>query len=451
MSFPRYGSYRESGVEWLGNIPDHWRVAVGRRLFKQVREPALEGDVQLSATQQYGVIPQALFMERNDQKVSLALSGTGNFKRIASGDFVISLRSFQGGIEHSAYTGCVSPAYTVLRSNQPINERYWSYAFKCEPFIAALQSLTDGIRDGKTISYDSFAAIVLPDPAKEEQNAIVAFLDRETDKIDALVKEQRQLIALLKEMRQAVISRAVTKGIDPSAPMKETGIEWLGEVPAHWQVVPLSRLLDASRPLTYGIVQPGELDPNGTFMVRSQDYSFGWVRPDDVFRVSSVVEEPYRRSRIKYGDLVITIVGAGTGNVAVVPEFLDGANLSRSSARIAPDSGRVHSVFLRHSLMSSVGAIQVALGQKGSAQPVLDLETLAKFRIPIPPLDEQAEIARLLDARCLSLDMLAEEARGGATLLQERRAALISAAVCGKIDVRNAANVEQKTEAHYAA
>ena len=115
MSFPRYPKYKDSGVEWLGQVPEHWNLIQGRRLFSQEREPSKSTDEQLSATQKYGVVPQKLFMEMEDSKVTLALSGIGNFKHVEEDDFVISLRSFQGGIERSKYSGCVSTAYTVLR------------------------------------------------------------------------------------------------------------------------------------------------------------------------------------------------------------------------------------------------------------------------------------------------------------------------------------------------
>ncbi len=121
MSFPRYPKYKDSGVEWLGEVPEHWDLTQGRRLFSQEREPARSTDAQLSATQKYGVVPQSLFMEMEDQKVTLALSGLDNFKHVEADDFVISLRSFQGGIERSKYRGCVSPAYTVLRPVDSIN------------------------------------------------------------------------------------------------------------------------------------------------------------------------------------------------------------------------------------------------------------------------------------------------------------------------------------------
>jgi len=201
-----------------------------------------------------------------------------------------------------------------------------------------------------------------------------------------LVAEQRRLIDLLREKRQAVISHAVTKGLNPTAPLKPSGIDWLGDVPEGWEVMQVRRLVDERRPITYGIVQPGQPDPEGRYMVRGQDYSFGWAVPESIFRVSNEVEEPYRRARLKPQDLVVTIVGAGTGNVATVPEFLDGANITQTTARVAPSLNRVIGDFLRFSLIAEVGKVQVALYQKGAAQPGLNLEHLNAFRVPLPPI-----------------------------------------------------------------
>ena len=211
-------------------------------LFKNRKELSLETDQQLAASQKYGVVPQSLMMKLNDSKVMLALKGTSSFRHVAKDDFVISLRSLEGGIEHSKYTGCVSPAYTVLSATKDISPRFYRYLFKSKPYIAALQSTTDSLRDGKSITFDQFGAIPLVLPETDEQQKIANFLDHETAKIDTLIEKQQQLIKLLKEKRQAVISHAVTKGLNPNAPMRDSGVEWLGEVPEHWAMPKISHI-----------------------------------------------------------------------------------------------------------------------------------------------------------------------------------------------------------------
>jgi type I restriction enzyme, S subunit len=291
-SFPAYPTYKDSGVEWLGEIPGHWAVFIAKRMFGNVRESASADAEQLAATQAYGVIPQKDFMERNDAKVVLALSGTENFRAVKANDFVISLRSFQGGIEHSAYDGCVSPAYTVLRrkDERNLNPSYLRYLFKDASYISALQSVTTGIREGRTITYEQFGSLSMPVAPVAEQTQIARFLDHETARIDALIEEQQRLIELLKEKRQAVISHAVTKGLDPTVPMKDSGVEWLGEVPAHWDVkkvghacdihnnlrTPIDREIRAVRSGVYPYYGPtGVLDYIDDFYVEGEYFLIG--------------------------------------------------------------------------------------------------------------------------------------------------------------------------------
>lgn len=241
MSFPTYEHFKDSGFQWLGKVPDSWEVNVSRRYFYEIREPGKFDDVQLSATQKFGVVPQTMFMELEDQKVVLALKGLSNFKHVEPDDFVISLRSFQGGIERSKYQGCVSPAYTVLRPKRIIDPIFISYLFKSAGYIVALQSVTDGIREGKNIKYDQFAELGLALPPITEQKSIALFLDHEIAKIDTLVVQQVKLIELLKEKRKSIISHTVTKGLDPTVKMKDSGVEWLGEIPDHWSMTKVSR------------------------------------------------------------------------------------------------------------------------------------------------------------------------------------------------------------------
>jgi type I restriction enzyme S subunit len=189
----------------------------------------------------------------------------------------------------------------------------------------------------------------------------------------------------------------------------------VGVIPEEWEVAVLVDLVDQSRSIRYGIVQPGKYDPQGRFMIRGQDYSKGWVHPSDLFKVGSVIEERYRNARVKAGDLIITIVGAGTGHVEVVPNWLDGANLTQTTARIAIDPAKADSGFCKFVLQSGFGKIQVAEYIKGAAQPGLNCGDVGKFLIPLPTsLPEQPTIAAALSdvhALIASLDKLIAKKR----------------------------------------
>lgn len=172
----------------------------------------------------------------------------------------------------------------------------------------------------------------------------------------------------------------------------------LGWIPEEWEVSPLNKTVHKSRHITYGIVKPGEHDESGVFMIRSQDYANGWASMDSIMRVAPKIEKPYQRSRIKAGDILITVVGANLGRMAVVPDELDGANISRAAARIGVDPERAHSKYVEQVLQSGGVDRLIQLSQIGGAQPVLNLKELGELTIAIPPLPEQRRIAAVLGA-----------------------------------------------------
>ena len=271
-------------------------------------------------------------------------------------------------------------------------------------------------------------------PPIADQAAIAAFLDRETGKIDALVAEQERLMALLKEKRSAVISQAVTKGLNPDAKMKPSGVEWFGEVPKHWDVRALAGLVRSGTSITYGIVQAGPDVEDGVPYIRTSDMSGATLPESGYLRTSADIAKAYDRSRVEVGDLVIAI-RATIGKTLPVPEWLDGANLTQGTAKIAPGPS-VHPGFLLLFLNSSVAGQGFDAMSKGATFKEITLDMLRKFRAPLPPLDEQEMIAEQLAIKSSLLDQLASDAESAIALLKERRAALISAAVTGKIDVR---------------
>ena len=429
MSFPRYPKYKDSGVEWLGEVPEHWTLNQGRRLFTQERESARPTDDQLSATQKYGVVPQKLFMEMEDQKVALALNGLNSFKHVEAGDFVISLRSFQGGIERSAYPGCVSPAYTVLRPAEPIDGRFWSYLLKSKGYIEALQSMTDGIRDGKNISYQQFGQIIVPAISLPEQTQIAAFLDRETAKIDELVAEQRRLMELLKEKRQAVISHAVTKGLNPDAPMKPSGIEWLGDVPAHWDVKRFQRCVYVAE----GQVDPENLVYSAMSLIAPNHIESGTGR---LLELESASDQGAVSGKYlcKAGDVIYSKIRPALRKVCIAPEDC------LCSADMYPlrSHSKLTNPFLIWSILSEQFSALAVLESQRVAMPKINRESLKEVMLMVPPVEEQKAIVEFLNTETAEFDTLTAEAQRAIDLLQERRTALISAAVTGQIDVRAA-------------
>jgi len=243
VSFPRYPNYKQTHSAWLSQIPEHWDMGHSRRRFRLRNEQAKEGDEQLTASQKHGVIKQAEFIESEGRRVVEVIKGQEILKHVEPGDFVISMRSFQGGLEYSRVMGSISSAYVMLAPVKQVNSAFFSWLFKSQPYIQALQSTTNLVRDGQALRFSNFCQVDIPIVPDAEQLAIASFLERETAKIDALITEQQRLIELLQEKRQAVISHAVTKGLNPNAPMKDSGVEWLGEVPEHWEVMGLTKTI----------------------------------------------------------------------------------------------------------------------------------------------------------------------------------------------------------------
>jgi type I restriction enzyme S subunit len=291
--------------------------------------------------------------------------------------------------------------------------------------------MTDGIRDGKNISYQQFGQIIVPAIPLTEQTQIAAFLDRETAKIDELVAEQRLLMELLKEKRQAVISHAVTQGLNPDGPMKPSGIEWLGDVPEHWEICLLKR---AFRSVDYGISD--SLDSEGSVAIlRMGNIANGKVVTDDLKYINSVA--PYLL--LQPGDLLynrtnsldlIGKVGMFIGNGNAPVSFASYLVRLRTVEKSLPD-------YFAY-LLNTEGILGLARSNAFVAigQCNLNPTRYGQITVAIPPRAEQAAIVEYLDTETAKLDTLTAEAQRAIDLLQERRSALISAAVTGQIDVR---------------
>lgn len=305
-------------------------------------------------------------------------------------------------------------------------------------------SVIDGSTYGAKMpraSWEFMGSMVALRPPLEEQQAIAAFLDRETAKIDALVAEQERLLVLLEEKRQAVIANAVTKGLDPTVPIKDSGVEWLGQVPAHWSVATTNMLKAPASTITYGIVQAGPDVEGGIPYVRTSDMSGTELPLTGYLRTTPEIAAAYERSSIKAGDLVIAI-RASIGKTLIVPPELAGGNLTQGTAKIEPGRNTLGK-FLFYVLNSVSCQQHFASIAKGTTFKEITLEMLRKLKVPQPSRTEQQLIVDHLTAVLPSIGQLISEAETARGLLHERRAALISAAVTGKLDVRAVARATE--------
>jgi type I restriction enzyme S subunit len=361
----------------------------------------------------------------------LALAENSALKLYDAGAVVIAMYGATiGKLGVLQFSSTVNQACCVFQEGKRITPRFLFY------WLLGSRSHIISLASGggqPNISQDTLRGLRLACPLAPEQTAIAAFLDRETAKIDALVEEQQRLIALLKEKRQAVISHAVTKGLDPSTPTKDSGVEWLGEVPAHWAVGPLKRWWSVTdcKHLT------AEFVADGIPLASIREVQGRYVDLDDA---KLTTEEFYEQMieggrRPRPGDLIFTR-NATVGEVAQVTDAHPSFAMGQDVCLLRKLDDNASSDFIWHVLRSSLTGVQIGNLTIGSTFKRINVEEIRNLRLPHPPSKEQHEIASVLDREIISLEALTTEANAAIGLLQERRSALISAAVTGKIDVR---------------
>ena len=262
-----HSTYKNSNVVWLGKVPEHWKIIKSKRIFIESSIKGFPDEELLAATQTQGVVPKSVYGKTT-------VTATKNFetlKLVEKGDFVISLRSFQGGIEYAHYRGIISPAYTILKPQEEVVHKYYRYLLKSKRYISGLTLLVTGIREGQNIDTAKFKDSYLPLPPLSEQTAIANFLDYKLEKINRFITKKKQLIELLTEQKAAIINKTVTKGINPNAKLKPSGIEWLGDIPEHWEIRRLKYCINGR--LKYGANEPGgDLQKNDPRYIRITDF-----------------------------------------------------------------------------------------------------------------------------------------------------------------------------------
>ena len=437
MSFPKYPEYKDSGVEWIGDIPAHWITAPIKNLADVINGYPFDSRL-FSPTGQHPLV-----RIRDLNKIETAANYDGEFLKsaaITSEDVLIGMDGeFNVGRWNGQGKGLLNQRMCCVRGHKDITSRLIEYAL---PFpLKAINDITYSTTVKHLSSYQVQKTFIALPPHEQEQSAIAAFLDRETAKIDALVAEQEKLIELLKEKRQAVISHAVAKGLDPNVPMKDSGVEWLGEVPEHWELTQLKYVVALGSVITYGIVQAGPHVEDGVPYIKTSDMSGDSLPLDGYSKSSFEIDKSYSRSKVSPGDIVVAI-RATVGKCLLVPEDLDGANLTQGTAKVSSGSSMLN-LFLLHQMNSLSAQTYFDLMAKGATFREITLDALRRTPITVPPLDEQKQIIIFLEGKLCLFDDLQREAQSTIDLLKERRSALISAAVTGKIDVRGLADATQ--------
>jgi len=433
MSYPPYPDYKDSGIEWLGEVPGHWGAAPLWTLFRRTKRTGFAEEELLSVYRDYGVVPKA----SRDDNFNNASEDLTAYQLVEPGCLAINkMKAWQGSVGISRYRGIVSPAYFIYEPLHSFSSEYLHYLLRSPEYAAAYMMVSKGIRVNQwdlDPQYHSRLPVLLP--PKTEQSAIAAFLDRETAKIDALVAEQEKLIELLKEKRQAVISHAVTKGLDPTVPMKDSGIEWLGEVPADWEVKRLKFVAHVQS----GVAKGRNLGETNTIRVpylRVANVQDGYLDLDDVTEIDIACHE-LERYRLQAGDVLMNEGGdfdkLGRGHVwngEIEPCIHQNHVFAVRCHGVDPD-------WVNLLTSAAIGRFYfMSMSKQSTNLASISSTNISEFPMTYPPAEERRIIIQHVHNGISAIDALIAESQRAIDLLKERRSALISAAVTGKIDVR---------------
>ncbi len=434
--FRPYPAYRDSGVEWLGRIPTSWKVkrlkhlaVLNPEVLTEDTDPTLEiVYVDIGGVDSLGRINER-------ERLTFASAPSRARRLVRDGDVIVStvrtyLRAIAPIVDPEPGM-VVSTGFAVVRPTDELTTEYAAYALRAPYFVERVVANSKGV-SFPAINESEMATYEIAAPPEPEQRAIAAFLDRETARIDALVAKKEQLIELLHEQRTALITRAVTEGLDPNVPMKASGVEWLGEIPAHWEVKKATWLFSIGSGTTPQSEDIGYYGGDTPWITTSE------LRESVILETEKYVTEAALKahSSLKLhpaGSIAVAMYGATIGRLGVLG--ID-ATVNQACCVFSRPKG-IEMEFWFYWLQMRRPYL-ISLGY-GGGQPNLSQELLRSVRVPTPPLSEQAAIAAYLDLETARIDGLIAKVRDAISRLNELRTAHITAAVTGKIDVREEA------------
>ncbi len=453
-TYQAYAEYKDSGVEWLEVIPSHWTSIAIKFLALDKNSLFLDGDwIESKDISDSGIryittgnVGTGFYKEQGSGFITEFTFKKLSCSEVYAGDILISRLNLPIG------RACIVPDLNnrivtsvdnvIFRPDEEYHPKFLVYLFSSKEYFQNTENIARGATMQR-ISRGLLGNIRVVMPSKDEQTQIANFLDHETAKIDHLIEKQQQLIELLKEKRQAVISHAVTKGLDPNVPMKDSGVEWLGEVPEHWIVSKLKYIKSHGHnafvdgPFGSNLKSEHFVEDGDVYVIESNFATTGNLEPSNLKKITTKHFETICRSEAKGGDIIIAKIGARFGSSSILPILDKKAVVSGNSLKLTVNC-KICDVNYANKLLQHLkneGAIDD--GVNGSAQPALSLGGLNTLPFLLPPLDEQIKIIQSLDLKVSKIDQVISHAKKQILLMQERRTALISSAVTGKIDVRN--------------
>jgi type I restriction enzyme S subunit len=428
--FRPYPDYRRTDLKWFEYLPESWAIMRTKQMFRLVIEkaPANNKMELLSVYTHIGVRPRKSLEQRGNKA-----STTDGYWVVKEGDIICNkLLAWMGAIGASHYQGVTSPAYDILRPTKSCNTDYYHFLFRTKKYLQQFKIRSRGIMDMRLrLYFDQFGQIPIPVPPCREQDQIVAYLRAQDAHIARFIKTKRDLIKLLTEQKLRIIDHAVTRGLDSSVALKASGIEWLGEVPEHWEVKPLKRWV--------------RLNARTLGQKTRPDFEFRYVDIGSV-QTGRLVKEPERirfeaapsraRRVLRRGDTIISTVRTYLKAIWYVGEVADDLIASTGFAVLTPGSG-VEPEYLGYVIQSSPFVNRVTANSIGIAYPAIAETVLGRFPVALPPtVDEQQAIVARIKTESAPLDDAIARTEEEIKLIREYRDRLIADVVTGQVDVR---------------
>lgn len=423
-AYPKHESFKPSGFDWIGNVPEHWDVEKLGSMLTAVSEKNRPDLPLLSITREQGVIERDV--DDQDSNHNFIPDDLSGYKVLREGQFGMNkMKAWQGSYGVSAHTGIVSPAYFIFDFAREVDPHFFNIAIRSKLYVSYFGSASDGVRVGQwDLNQSRMRQIPILLPPLPEQRTIAAFLDGKCATIDEAVRIKEEQIRLLAERRQILIQEAVTRGLNPDAPMKDSGIDWIGEVPSTWSIEPGRQCLYESKEKNIGMKESTVLSLSyGRVIVRDEDKLTGLV--PESFETYQVVQP---------GDIIIR--GTDLQN-----------DMTSLRTGLARDTGIITSAYINlrpkadidpkflHYLLHSYDVKKVFYALGSGLRQNLSYEDFKYLRLPIPPPQEQRAIAEFLDGKCATIDKAISLKESQIAALREYKASLINAAVTGKIKV----------------
>ncbi len=426
---------KDSGIEWIGEIPEGWETINPKALFTQRKDKAQKGERQLTSSQQYGILYQDEYMEHTGSKVVTVEKDFDILKHVEAGDFVISMRSFQGGLEYSTKSGAISSAYVMLVPNlEFVYPRFYRWLLKSSVYINALQRTTNMVRDGQAMRYSNFAQVRLFTLSIDEQKSRADFLDTKCSSIDKILSKTRSSIEEYKTLKQAIITQAVTTGVHGEREMKNSKIEWVGNIPIDWNTIKLKYCTYIRARLGWKALKADEYVEIGfpflsAFNIVSNTLQFTNLNYINQFRYDESPE-----IQLSNGDVLLVKDGAGIGKCAIVENMPMPSTVNGSIAVVSVTNSLIPK-YLYYYFLSKMFQQHIDLLKDGMGVPHLFQSDLKEIKIAFPSKNEQKEIADYLDGKCAEIDKLIAKKEQLVKELENYKKSLIYEVVTGKREV----------------